>query len=59
LLSVRAGYRFGTDLQGFSAGAGVKYYTGAFTGKVDYSISPMYNDMGMAHRVSVLIDLGK
>lgn len=59
LLSVRAGYRFGHDLQGFSAGAGVKYYTGGFSGKVDYAISPMYNDMGLAHRLSVLIDLGR
>ena len=59
LVSMRAGYRFGHSLQGFSAGVGVKYYTGGFSGKVDYSFSPMYNNMGFAHRVSVLIDLGK
>ena len=59
LIAIRAGYRFGHSLQGFSAGAGVKYYTGGFSGKVDYSFSPMYNDMGLVHRVSILIDLGK
>lgn len=59
LLAFRAGYRLGHDLQGFSGGIGFNYQTGAFSGKIDYSISPMYYDMGIVNRISIAIDLGK
>lgn len=58
LLAVRAGYRMGHDVQGFSGGIGLKYFTGSFTGKIDYSISPLANDLGLINRISIAIDLG-
>ena len=59
LLALRAGYRIGHDIQGFSGGLGIKYFTGNFSGRLDYSISPLMRDMGLVNRISVTVDLGK
>jgi hypothetical protein len=56
---LRAGYRIGNDVQGFSAGAGINYFISYFTGRVDYSFSPLFYNLGFAHRISLSIDLGK
>jgi len=59
LLSFRAGYRMGHDIQGFSGGLGFKYFTGSFSGRLDYAISPLMRDMGLVNRISITIDLGQ
>ncbi len=56
-VSVRAGYRFGSDMFGFSAGAGLKYLTSGFTGQIDYSISPSF-ELGLVNRLSIVLNLG-
>jgi hypothetical protein len=59
LLAVRAGYRLGQDIQGFSGGIGIRYLTGSFSGMIDYSISPLSYNLGLVNRVSVTLDLGR
>ncbi|MBI2794990.1 MAG: PorV/PorQ family protein [Ignavibacteria bacterium] len=54
-ISVRAGYRFGQDQFGASGGIGLKYVTGDFKGKLDYSITPTQT-LGLINRVSVAIN---
>lgn len=56
LLIVRAGYLLGNDQFGFGGGIGIKYLTGAFGGKFDYSVNPTAN-IGLVHRLSVGINL--
>jgi hypothetical protein len=57
LLSVRAGYRFNHDQFGFSGGVGLKYMSGSFGGRLDYSISPTYS-LGLVNRLSVTLNFG-
>jgi hypothetical protein len=58
LIAVRAGYRIGNDVQGFSGGVGINYFSGSFSGRIDYSISPLAYDLGLVNRISVSLDLG-
>ena len=58
LLAVRAGYRIGNDVQGFSGGVGINYFSGSFSGRIDYSISPLMYDLGIVNRISISFDLG-
>ena len=58
LIAVRAGYRIGNDVQGFSGGVGINYFSGSFSGRIDYSISPLAYDLGLVNRISVSFDLG-
>lgn len=58
LLAARIGYRVGHDTYGIAGGIGVKYLTGNFSGRIDYSIAPM-GELGLVNRVSVYIDLGR
>ncbi len=51
-VSVRAGYRFGSDQFGLAGGVGLKYNGGGFEGQVDYSINPTQN-LGLISRFSV------
>ncbi len=55
--SVRAGYRFGSDMFGFSAGVGLKYLTSGFSGQIDYSINPTF-ELGLVNRISIALNLG-
>ncbi|MEI6091465.1 MAG: PorV/PorQ family protein [bacterium] len=57
LLSLRAGYRFNHDQFGFSGGIGLKYMSGSFGGRLDYSISPTYS-LGLINRLSVALNFG-
>lgn len=56
LVSFRAGYNTGHDQLGFSAGIGINYISGGFTGQIDYSISPT-KELGLVNRISVGIDI--
>lgn len=51
-VSIRAGYRFGSDQFGLGGGFGLKYNGGDFEGQIDYSINPTIN-IGMINRLSV------
>ena len=53
-VAIRAGYRFGSDQFGVSGGIGLKYQSGSFDGRVDYSISPSAQ-LGLVNRLSVAI----
>ncbi|MCX7880679.1 MAG: PorV/PorQ family protein [Ignavibacteria bacterium] len=53
-LAIRAGYQFGTDIFGLSAGVGLKYFAGGFEGEFDYSITPTKN-IGLVNRLSIKI----
>ncbi len=52
LVSVRAGYRIGTDQFGLSGGVGLRYVSEDFSGRIDYSVSPT-TDIGLINRVSI------
>lgn len=54
LVSLRAGYLFGTDVFGLSGGAGIKYFAGGFSGEIDYSITPTTH-IGLVNRLSVKV----
>ena len=51
-ISLRAGYRFGNDQFGVSGGVGLRYQSGTFLGRLDYSISPS-ETLGLVNRLSV------
>jgi hypothetical protein len=51
-VSVRAGYRFGSDQFGLAGGLGLRYNGGGFEGQIDYSVSPTQN-IGLISRLSV------
>lgn len=51
-VSVRAGYRMGTDQFGLSGGVGLRYVSEDFSGRIDYSVSPTTN-IGLVNRVSI------
>ncbi len=51
-VSVRAGYRFGSDQFGLAGGVGLRYNGGGFDGQIDYSINPTQN-IGLISRLSV------
>ena len=51
-VSVRAGYRFGSDQFGLAGGLGLRYNGGGFEGQVDYSVNPTQN-IGLISRLSV------
>ena len=53
LLALRAGYQFGSEGRGFSAGLGVVY---SLVG-LDYAFSPLGEDLGSAHTISLLFNL--
>jgi len=53
-VSLRAGYRFGSDQFGLSGGVGINYQSGSFDGKIDYSISPS-TELGLINRLSVAL----
>lgn len=53
-IALRAGYRFGSDQFGLSGGIGLKYKSGTFDGRVDYSVSPS-ESLGLVQRLSVEI----
>lgn len=52
LVSIRAGYRFGSDQFGLAGGFGLKYNSGGFEGQIDYSINPTIN-LGLINRLSI------
>lgn len=54
-VSFRAGYRFGSDQFGLAGGVGLKYKSGSFDGRIDYSINPTQN-IGLVNRLSVAIN---
>lgn len=56
-LAFRAGYNLGHDQFGLSGGVGIKYFSGDFGGRLDYSISPTF-DIGLINRLSIAIDMG-
>lgn len=51
-VSVRAGYRFGSDQFGLAGGVGLRYNGGGFEGQIDYSINPTQN-IGLINRLSI------
>lgn len=53
-LSLRAGYRFGSDQFGLSGGIGINYMSGGFDGRIDYSVSPTQT-LGLVNRLSVSV----
>jgi hypothetical protein len=53
-ISLRAGYRFGSDQFGLSGGVGLTYRSGGFDGRLDYSVSPTQT-LGLVNRVSIVI----
>jgi len=55
-VSLRAGYLFGQDQTGFSAGIGIKYDGPGFIGKFDYAITPTY-DLGLVNRFTIGLSL--
>ena len=56
-LSVRAGYRMGSDQLGFGGGIGLKYTGGGFSGQLDYAINPTAN-LGLINRLSLAVTFG-
>jgi len=56
IVSLRAGYLFGQDQMGFSAGIGIKYDGPGFIGKFDYAISPTF-DLGLVNRFTIGLSL--
>lgn len=56
-LALRGGYTIGNDQLGFAGGIGLKYESGAFGGKLDYSINPTTN-VGLVNRISVMMNFG-
>lgn len=56
-LSVRAGYRIGSDQLGFGGGIGLKYSGGGFSGQLDYAINPTA-DLGLINRLSIAVTMG-
>lgn len=54
LVSFRAGYTFGHDNQGLSAGIGLKYVSGSQNASFDYSINPSrVEGFGLINRIGV------
>lgn len=51
-VSLRAGYRMGSDQFGLSGGVGLRYVSEDFSGRIDYSLSPTVN-LGLINRVSI------
>ncbi|MBU3678635.1 MAG: PorV/PorQ family protein [Candidatus Kapabacteria bacterium] len=51
-VSVRAGYRMGSDQFGFAGGVGIRYVSEEFSGRIDYSLNPTTN-LGLINRVSI------
>ena len=51
-VSVRAGYRMGSDQVGLAGGIGIRYVSEDFSGRIDYSINPTAN-LGLINRVSI------
>lgn len=56
LLSVRAGYRFGNDQMGLTAGVGVRYIGSGFRGQIDYALTPT-RLLGLVNRLSLTLSL--
>ncbi len=52
LLSIRGGYRFGSDQFGLAGGIGIKYVGSGFDGQIDYSVNPSQT-LGLINRISV------
>jgi hypothetical protein len=57
LISVRAGYHFGSDEAfGPSGGLGINYATGSFAGRIDYAIRP-HTNLGLTNYVTASLRL--
>lgn len=54
LLSIRGGYRFGSDQFGLAGGIGIKYVGSGFDGQIDYSVNPSQT-LGLINRISVAL----
>ena len=54
LLSIRGGYRFGSDQFGLAGGIGIKYVGSGFDGQIDYSVNPSQS-LGLINRISVAL----
>lgn len=55
LLSVRAGYHFGSDEAfGPSGGLGINYQAGSFAGRIDYAIRP-HTNLGLTNHITATI----
>jgi hypothetical protein len=52
LLSIRGGYRFGSNQFGIAGGIGIKYVGSGFDGQIDYSVNPSQT-LGLINRISV------
>lgn len=52
MLSIRGGYRFGSDQFGLAGGIGFKYVGSGFDGQISYSVNPSQS-LGMINRLSV------
>ena len=53
LVAARAGYQFGSDGRGFSAGLGLRY--GVFM--LDYAYAPISQDLGNTHTITLAVNL--
>lgn len=53
-ISLRAGYRMGSDQFGFAGGVGIRYVSEDFAGRIDYSLNPTVN-LGLINRVSIAL----
>jgi hypothetical protein len=51
-VSVRAGYRMGSDQFGLAGGVGIRYVSEDFSGRIDYSLNPTIN-LGLINRISI------
>jgi hypothetical protein len=56
ILSLRGGYKIGSDQLGLAGGVGINYIGGGFSGQVDYSIAPT-KDLGLVNRISVALNI--
>jgi hypothetical protein len=51
-ISVRAGYRMGSDQFGLAGGVGIRYVSEDFSGRIDYSLNPTIK-LGLINRISI------
>lgn len=55
--SLRAGYKFNYDADGFTSGVGFQHQSGSMRIMVDYSFGQMSYNLGNVHRISVGVKL--
>lgn len=56
MIAFRAGYRINHDQINLTGGVGLKYFSSAFAGRIDYAIVPTV-DLGWVHRLSICLDI--